>query len=297
LKKTENDTLQQIKKITIIGMGVNIFLTIIKIAAGYFGKSQAVLADGVHSLSDLSTDIAIIIGANYWTAPADASHPHGHRRIETAVSIFIGLILVLVAAGISYNSVNSLIAKEGASPDIIAFYAALISIFLKEAIYQITLHIGKKIKSSALIANAWHHRTDALSSLPAAAAVLAAIIKPEWWFIDAFGALLISIFIMQASIKIIWPAFNELTDKGAPKSVYTEIENLCQSVEGVNSCHKCRTRKLGAGWQIDIHIQVKRNLTVTEGHKISGNVKHLLLEKGPDIIDAIIHIEPEEDRE
>jgi cation diffusion facilitator family transporter len=219
LKKTENSTLQQIKKITIIGMIVNIFLAIIKIAAGYFGRSQAVLADGVHSLSDLSTDIAIIIGANYWTAPPDASHPHGHRRIETAVSVFIGIILVIVGAGIAYGAANSIITKEGASPDIIAFYAALASIVLKEIIYQITLRTGKKIKSSALIANAWHHRTDALSSIPAAAAVLAAILKPEWWFIDALGALLVSVFIIHASIKIIWPAFNELTDKGAPKDI------------------------------------------------------------------------------
>ncbi|MFP4467269.1 MAG: cation diffusion facilitator family transporter [Candidatus Goldiibacteriota bacterium] len=296
MKETGKENLKPIRKITIAGMIGNIALGFIKITAGYFGKSQAVLADGVHSLSDLSTDIAVFIGADYWTAPPDSTHPHGHRRIETAISIFIGVILVIAAAGIGYNAVKSIIMKEGAAPDIIAFYAALISIILKEIIYRATIKIGRKINSSAVIANAWHHRTDSLSSIPAAAAVLAAILKPEWWFIDAAGAVLVTFFILRAAIKIILPAFNELTDKAAPRHIRGEIEDLCKSVQGVKNCHKCRTRKLGCGWEVDIHIQVEGKLSVTEGHEISGRVKHLLLEKGPDIVDVIIHIEPEEDR-
>lgn len=286
---------REVKLVTWVGMVINILLSAFKVAAGTIGASQAVVADGVHSLSDMTTDLAVLIGVRYWSAPPDESHPHGHRRIETVITFLIGLVLAAVAVGISYNAIVTIGVEHKKTPDLIALAAALASIVSKEAIYQWTRLVGRKVRSPALIANAWHHRSDALSSIPAAAAVGGAIYNPKWYYLDHIGAVLVSFFILHAAWKIAWPALKELTDHGAPEDVSNRIKEICMSTDGVITIHKMRTRRIGPGLQVDLHIQVKESLSVREGHEISERVKMRLKRDGPDVVDVITHLEPYDD--
>ncbi|MEJ2109834.1 MAG: cation diffusion facilitator family transporter, partial [Acidobacteriota bacterium] len=260
--------------------------------AGYFGRSQTILADGFHSLSDTVTDVAILLGVKYWCAPPDEAHPHGHRRIETIITQFIGLSLAAVAVGISYKAITTLHEMHSGPPDVIALIAGIVSIAAKEILYRWTVFIGKKIQSSAIIANAWHHRSDALSSIPAVVAVGVARIFPSWAFVDHIGAIVVSLFIIQAAWKIIWPSLKELADTGASPELTRDIENIILSTNGVLSVHKIRTRKTGHGYQVDLHIQVNGNITVIEGHNISENAKARVIQKCKNILDVIVHLEP-----
>ena len=284
--------IRQVKLVTWTGMLVNVLLSVFKIVAGYFGRSQTILADGFHSLSDTVTDIAIIVGVKYWCAPPDETHPHGHRRIETIITQFIGLVLAAVAVGISYRAIVTLHEMHSRPPEMIALIAGLVSIVSKEAIYQWTVFVSKKIRSSAVAANAWHHRSDAFSSIPAVIAVGVARIFPSWSFVDHVGAIIVSLFILQAAWKIVWPSLKELADTGASPELINEIERIILSTVGVLSVHKIRTRKMGHGYQVDLHIQVNGRITVVEGHNIAEATKANLIRKGPDILDVIVHFEP-----
>jgi len=284
--------IRQVKLVTWVGMLVNILLSIFKIVAGYFGRSQTILADGFHSLSDTVTDVAIIVGVKYWCAPPDETHPHGHRRIETIITQFIGLALAAVAVGISYRAIVTLHEMHSQPPEMIALIAGLVSIASKEAIYRWTVFVGKKIRSSAVVANAWHHRSDAFSSIPAVIAVGVARIFPSWSFVDHIGAIVVSLFILQAAWKIVWPSLKELADTGASPELINEIESIILSTGGVISVHKIRTRKIGHGYQVDLHIQVDGGITVVEGHNIAEETKANLIRKGPNILDVIVHLEP-----
>lgn len=283
---------REIKRVTFIGMIINIALSALKFAAGIFGNSQAIIADAFHSLSDCVTDVAVLIGSSYWSAPPDETHPHGHRRIETVITVFIGLALVGVALMIGWNAVSTMMDKDNEPPKMIAFIAAVLSIVVKEGLYQWTAFVGKKVKSSAMIANAWHHRSDAFSSIPAAIAIIAAILLPGYGFIDHAGAILVCLFILHAAYKISWTALCELTDAGASQKVCDTIELLAKQVEGVKDVHKCRTRYLGSGLQVDLHVLVDPVLSVREGHDISAKVKEELIKKGPEVIDVVVHLEP-----
>jgi cation diffusion facilitator family transporter len=251
-----------------------------------------VVADAVHTISDSSTDVAILIGVRFWSRPPDAGHPHGHRRIETVITTVIALVLILVAAGLIYNALNTLQEHHAQPPGRIALVAALISIVVKEAMYRWTAAVGRRHKSSALIANAWHHRSDALSSIPAAVAVAVAALKPDWAFVDHVGAVVVSLFILHAAWIIGKPALGQLVDAGAPQADREHIERLVRSVPGVRDVESLRTRYVGSGLQVDLHLQVDGGLTVREGHAIAGRVKHLLIDRGPDVVDVVVHVEP-----
>ncbi len=284
--------IRQVKLVTWVGMLVNILLSVFKIVAGYFGRSQTILADGFHSLSDTVTDMAIIVGIKFWCAPPDETHPHGHRRIETIITQFIGIVLAAVAVGISYKAIVTLHEMHSSPPDTIALIAGLVSIASKEILYRWTVFTGKKSHSSAVVANAWHHRSDALSSIPAVIAVGVARIFPSWSFVDHVGAIVVSIFILHAAWKIVWPSLKELADTGASPELTNDIEKIILSTEGVLSVHKIRTRKMGAGYQVDLHIQVDGEITVAEGHNISEDAKARLIQEGSNILDVIVHLEP-----
>ena len=285
-----DSTEKKIKRVTAVGLVANFFLTVFKIIAGYFGNSQTVIADGIHSLSDSVTDIAVIIGSSFWSAPPDEEHPHGHRRIETFITAVIGVALLGVAFGIGRNAIVTFNDPDEA-PTWIAFAAALISVIVKEALYQYTYRFGKKLKSSAVMANAWHHRSDAISSAPAAVAVIISMKLPDYPYIDNIGALLVSFFIVWTAFKISWDAILELTDIGADKAICESIECAAKGVVGVKSIHKCRTRKYGSGIQVDLHIQVDPEITVREGHAIGHKVEDELF-KNHDVLDVIVHVEP-----
>lgn len=293
IAKTNNE----IHKVTLIGMSVNIFLTIGKIIIGTIGNSSSVIADGVHSLSDVSTDVAVLIGVKYWNQPPDSCHPYGHRRIEAMISVFIGAMLGLAGFFLGYGAIEKLRDGVYAVPSQITLVIAIIAIFSKEWLYRWTANIGKRLKSSAVVANAWHHRSDCFSSIPVAIAISMAMINPKWAFLDPVATLAVSAFIIQAAYVIMSPSFKELSDGGADETVLKAIETIVLKVEGVNSVHAVRSRFHGSGLHVDLHIQVNGNLTVHEGHIISGCAKRRLITEGPDIVDVLVHIEPDESAE
>ena len=282
-----------IKRVTLIGMVVNVVLAALKFAGGVIGGSQAVVADAVHSLSDMTTDVAILVGVSIWGKPADDTHPYGHRRLEPMVTLGIGIVLAGVAAGILYNAVSTITEPHEKGPEWIAFWAALVSIVSKEVLYRWTAAAGRKIRSMSLVANAWHHRSDALSSIPAALAVAGAAVKPAWAVLDHIGAVIVSVFIFKASYDIARPAFDTLIDHGAPDDVIGELERIATETRGVQSVHKIRTRYIsGESLTVDLHITVDEHLSVRDGHDISEEVKRRLIELGPDVIDVVVHLEP-----
>ncbi len=284
-----------IRRVTWLGMILNFILAAAKLAAGIAGSSQAVVADAVHSLTDCTTDVAIILGSHYWSKPPDSCHPYGHERIETLVTLFIGIVLLIAGIGIGWDALGSLRGEAKSPPGWIAFLAAALSVVAKEIAYHWTIHAGKKAESTALIANAWHHRLDAASSIPVLIAVGGIILFPSWTFLDQVGAVIVSLFIIIAAVKIIWPGLKEFVDTAAPGEVTHIIETLVLENSAVAQAHKVRTRYTGTGLLVDLHIVVDSKLTVLAGHNIARAVKEKLLSDGPGIKDVIIHVEPLEE--
>ncbi|UCD80612.1 MAG: cation transporter [Desulfobacterales bacterium] len=281
-----------VRKVTWIGLIINIFLSALKFAAGYVGRSQALIADAIHSLTDTTTDIAVIAGSHYWSLPPDDCHPYGHRRLETLITVFIGLMLTAAAIGIGWQAIATLHEKEASPPGWIALGAALVSILVKEALYRWTATAGKRIKSPALAANAWHHRSDAISSLPVLVAVGGAFIFPSWSFLDHVGAVIVSIFILHAAMKIIWPGLTELIDTGAPEEIQKMIAEIACSHRGVRQVHKVRTRYISSSIQVDMHIVVDGSITVREGHTIADEVESHIMSEIPEVLEVVMHVDP-----
>lgn len=277
------------------GLVINLVLSVVKITAGIMGRSQAVVADGIHSISDIGTDLAVIFGMRYWSAPADENHPHGHQRIETLVTLAIGVALVVVALGIGYDALRRLGEPVGRPPTVIALLAALLSIVTKEWLFRWTAIIGRRIGSSALVANAWHHRSDAFSSVPAVLAVAAAMYRPAWAAVDRIGALVVCGFILWAARGIVAPALAQLADQGAPAEDRDALERLALEVDGVEAAHALRTRYVGSELAVDVHIEVDGHLTVADGFEIARQVKRRLRDDGPDVGDVVVQVEPTRD--
>jgi cation diffusion facilitator family transporter len=285
---------QVVRKVTWIGLFVNLFLAAIKFTAGIMGKSQALVADAIHSLTDLTTDAAVIAGSHYWERPPDDDHPYGHKRLETLVTVFIAIMLAAAGIGIGWKAVSTLHQKSVVPPGWIALLAALVSIICKESIYRWTARTGKRLKSAALAANAWHHRTDALSSLPVLIAIGGAKVFPSWSFLDRLGAVVVSIFIIHASFKIVWPALGELIDAGAPAEIRKKISEIAYKNENVLQVHDIRTRYISTSIQVEFHIVVEGLLTVRQGHAIADDVRDRIIAEIPEIVGVIVHVDPPE---
>ncbi|MCB9482162.1 MAG: cation transporter [Desulfobacteraceae bacterium] len=288
-----NEELKKTQLILGIGLVVNIILSALKFTAGYYGNSKAIIADSVHSLSDSITDIIIMAGVLFWTKPPDAEHPYGHRRLETITTLILGLVLIAASFAIGYDALNGLDQPKLSIPKDIALYAALISIIAKEILYRITKNYGTKIKSPALIANAWHHRLDALSSIPAFIAVAGAILFPAINYLDIAGALIVSVFIFQAAVKILWPGLEEILGKGASSTICNNIITTAKNTPEVIDAENLRTRYNGMKIFADINIIVKSDISVKHGHDIAESVKKQIMQTNPDIEDIIIHVEPD----
>jgi cation diffusion facilitator family transporter len=282
----------RVSRVGWVGLLCNLALAAAKAAAGILGHSQAVLADALHSLTDSVTDIAVILGVRYWTAPADEDHPHGHGRIETLITVVIGLAIGAVAIGMGTQAIRGLRHAPELAPSGIALVVALISIAVKEILYRWTARVGREVRSPALVANAWHHRSDAISSIPAAVAVAVTLIDPEWAVVDRVGAVVVCLLILQASWRILRPALDQLIDAGAPAADRRRIEELALQVDGVEAAHAVRTRFVGADLAVDLHVEVDGGLSVAEGHVIAVAVRRKLLEDGPNVNDAVVQIEP-----
>lgn len=279
-----------------VGLLVNLILAAVKMAAGILGHSHAVVADAVHSLTDTVTDVALIFGVRYWSAPADERHPHGHRKFETLITVFIGVMIAAAAISIGWDAATSF-GRPTAPPSAIALVAALLSIAIKEGLYRWSAKIGREARSPALIANAWHHRTDALSSVPVAIAVAIAMIDHRLAVVDQIGALVVAVFVLHAAFRIIRPALDQLVDAGAPRTHRLELERLAADVEGVQAAHALRTRYVGSELAVDLHVEVEPDLSVADGFEIANRVKQKLTEQGPGVADVMVQVEPHEDHE
>jgi len=291
MSQIEATTADRIRLAGWVGLIVNLVLAVAKLIAGMVGHSHAVVADSIHSFTDIVTDLALILGVRYWTAPADDDHPHGHRRFETLITVFIGLMVAAAAVTIGVDAIGSLGAPS-APPSTIALAAALSSIVVKEALYRWTAKAGRTTGSPALMANAWHHRTDGLSSIPVAIAVAVAMIDHRLAVVDRIGAIIVALFILHAAFRIIRPAIDELVDAGAPSAHRAQLERLALDVDGVLAAHALRTRYIGSELAVDLHIEVDPRLSVADGFAIARRVKDSLLRHGPGVADVIVQLEP-----
>jgi cation diffusion facilitator family transporter len=281
-----------VRQVTWIGLGTNLALAVLKFVAGTWGHSKALVADAVHSISDTTTDLAVIIGSYFWARPPDVSHPYGHRRLETLVTLLIGFVLLAAGAGLCWEAIQNILVPRERTPGWLAAVAAGISILIKEILYRWTAHMGKRVKSPALAANAWHHRTDAISSLPVLLAIVGVMVRPEWGYLDHLGAVVVSLFIVHAALRIIGPGFQELIDAGASIEVCKRIMNIAYEDPAVKQVHGVRTRYVSSSLQVDLHVVVDGAMSVSEGHDIAEAVRARIIHKGPDVVDVVVHIEP-----
>lgn len=292
VQKPMNEKISHIQQVARAGFFVNLLLAAFKFAVGIVGLSAAVIADAFHSLSDLATDLMIIIGAKYWYKSADKSHPYGHLRIETLITIALGFILFGTAAIIGYSAFWGMAEHNTSVPLKLALLGPGVTILIKEALYQYTKKTALKYDSNALVANAWHHRTDALSSIPVIITVGVASFFPQFAYVDKIGAIIVALFIVKVAWDIVKPRVFELTDMAAAEKDLHKIQTITAKVPGVESMHAIRTRQHGSGIYVDLHVLVAPNITVKTGHDIASAVKRTLLTENKNIVDVMVHIEP-----
>lgn len=295
----ENNLLE-VRRISWLGIWVNLLLTVMKFFAGFVGHSSVLIADAVNSFADMITDIVVLIGSKFWGRPADDDHPYGHAKIETMITLFIGAAVFLVGFGLVYGAIESLVdivrGKEIVSPTRLPFVVALIAMAIKYVLYCHMLKTGLRIKSTAVIANAKNHQSDMLASIPAVAAVgLCLLLGNQYAFLDPLGAVVVSAMIMYASWEIVRPTFGILIDGGASQEQYAKISDAIHSFVEVYNFEKLRTRYLGPSClAVDVHVRVDRNMSVLDSHELTRKIKRKLLNENPNIIEVNIHIEPAE---
>jgi len=280
------------RSVTLVGVLVNAFLILFKFLAGIFGQSQALIADAVHSISDLFTDFVVLLGLRMGRKAPDERHHFGHARIETLASAIVGLALIATALCLGIKAIWNIYHHTEYHPTWLALVGAAVSIALKEALYHYTIHIGRRIKSSAIVANAWHQRSDALSSVAVLLGVAGARIKPSWHILDSFAALLVSFFIVKVGLEILWNTLPEFTDIAPQPEILNKITDCIQTVEGVIDMHDLRVRTSGGLYQMETHIVVDGQLSVAEGHRIAKAVESCLAEEIADVDRVIVHVDP-----
>jgi len=278
--------------ITLVGVLVNAFLILFKFFAGIFGQSQALIADAVHSISDLFTDFVVLLGLRIGRKVPDERHHFGHARIETLASAIVGLTLIATALYLGIKASWNIYHHTEYHPTWLALVGAGVSIALKESLYHYTIHIGRRIKSSAIVANAWHQRSDALSSVAVLLGVAGAHIKPSWHILDSYAALCVSFFIIKVGLEILWGAIREFTDTAPQPEILDKIKQCTLSVDRVIDMHDLRVRTSGGLHQMELHIVVDGRLTVTEGHQIAKAVESCLAEEIADLDRIIVHVDP-----
>ena len=284
---------KKIQHSALVGLFLNVFLSLLKGYAGFLAGSRALIADAVHSFSDLTTDIAVIVGAKYWTRPPDESHPIGHKGIESATSFFIGLMLFFAGVTIGFDSVKSL-GTNSSSMDssVFAVIAASISLVSKEILFRWTMKKAKETGSGALAANAWHHRSDGLSSIPVLLAVIAPLVSDKLNFLDSVGGVIVSVFILKTSWSVLRPAFGEVVNAAPPPEIVEKFHDIAIKVAGVQSIHQLRARMQGGGIFVDLHLQLNGEISVKEGFLIAKEVELQITGSDTSVRDVIARIEP-----
>lgn len=283
------------RKVTLVGVVVNIVLAIAQIAGGLLAQSQALIADGFHTLSDLVTDFVVLIAAKMASKDADEDHPYGHERIETIATTILGLTLGGVAIGIALDAADRLQHPEKLlQPGILAIALAVFGILCKEGLYRYTYRIGTQINSSLLKANATHHRSDAISSVMVAFGVTASVIFSIPW-LDALAAVAVAVMIFYMGAKLILDSAMELVDTAWESDKVEAMLQLISKVSGVQNAHMLRTRKMSSSVLVDVHIQVAPHISVSEGHHIAEQVMSQLRSEYEEVSDIMVHIDPEDD--
>ena len=287
---------QAINRVTLWGVLVNLLLSATKLAGGFVGQSQALIADGLHSLSDLASDAMVFIAAKHASEEADEEHPYGHARFETIATVALAILLVIVGLGIAYDAIVSLVADESiARPDPFTLWIAAFSILSNEGLYHYTRIVGTRIRSNLLLANAWHHRSDAVSSIVVLVGIAGTQLNmPK---LDAYAAIIVALMIARIGFKLGYDAVQELVDASLEPELVDNIRQKILSHEGVRELHMLRTRRLGQHAHVDVHILVAPRLSVSEGHHISETVEKMLIDSFDTINDVTVHIDPEDDEQ
>lgn len=289
---------REIRRVTLIGSVGNFFLLAFKFVAGILGHSSAMIADAVHSLSDFVTDMIVLLFVHISSKPKDEGHDYGHGKFETLATSVIGIVLLVVGAGLFWEGLRKVIGfyfkgEPLESPAVIALVAALGSIVIKEFLYRLTLKTGRRRRSQAVIANAWHHRSDAFSSIGTALGIGGAILLgPKWRVLDPLAAVIVSVFIIKVSLQLVVPAINDLLEKSLPKEIEDEILAVMSENPEVKNPHNLRTRRIGNDFAIEAHIRVDGRISVEHAHRLTREIEVKLRDKfGPDTHIAL-HVEP-----
>jgi len=273
---------------------VNIVLTITQVVAGIFSHSQSLIADGVHSLSDLISDFLVLIASHHSKTPADDDHPYGHGRIETAASLVLGAILVLTGIGIMYGAAIKL-ENIGNLPPVtsLALWTAGLALIAKEGLFRYMLHVGEQLRSPMLIANAWHARSDAASSLVVAIGIAANMMG--FIYADALAAIVVGFMIVRMGFVFVWEAFQELIDAGLSFEEVASIRQTLMDTQGVENVHELRTRKMAHRVLVDAHILVDSKISVSEGHSIAERARKRVIDSHESVNDVLVHVDTEDD--
>lgn len=290
---------KEIYKVTLVGSAVNVILLLFKFVAGIVGHSAAMLADAVHSLSDFVTDVIVLVFVHISGKPTDKSHDYGHAKFETLAMTSIGMALLVVAFGILYGGVTKIASwfhgEELAAPGMLALWAALLSVVLKEAVYRYSMVKARQLNSQAVEANAWHHRSDALSSIGTAVGIGGAIfLGQRWTVLDPVASVVVGLFIGKVAVGLLRDGIGDLMERSLPEVVENEILSLAGTVEGVAQPHDLRTRRLGNHYAIELHILMDGDMTLREAHDKATEVEDLLKQRYGKETHVAVHVEPEE---
>lgn len=281
------------RTVTWLSVAVNVGLGLTKVAAGHFGQSRALLADGLHSLTDLASDAAVLFGMSVAARPADEDHPFGHHKAASLVALFIAGSLIVFCALLIYDTVRVLGVGEPAVPHWPTLAIALGSIGVKELLFRRTRLIGERTGSQMLIANAWHHRTDSFTSLAAAVGIGSAMLfGPAWAFLDSLVGLVLGVYLAREGLRLLRRAINELMDAAPGQSVIDDLREHILEHPGAVAYHDFRARRVGDLIDVDFHLLVPPALSVGEAHEVAHRVKASILERHPEVLNVLIHVEP-----
>ncbi|MFP4147680.1 MAG: cation diffusion facilitator family transporter [Halorhodospira sp.] len=281
------------RRVTLIGGVINLVMGSGKIATGWLGQSQALVVDGVHSLSDLVSDVLVYLAASYGSQAADHDHPYGHARIETAATAGIGAVLLLVAAGFIYDAVQRLLVDPATlwTPGWIALTVAASSLLVKEGLYHYTRAVAREARSNLIHANAWHHRSDALSSLVVIGGIIGVLLGLPW--LDAVAAIVVALMLAHVGLSFAWRSLSELVDTGLKPQEIAHIQALLEQIDGVREVHGLRSRHMAEEALIDLHILVDPRLSVSEGHRISETVRRQIIRNIHAVSEVLVHVDHE----
>ena len=290
---------QEIYKVTLVGGVVNVVLLLFKFVAGIVGHSAAMVADAVHSLSDFVTDVIVLVFVHISSKPKDKSHDYGHGKYETLAMTLIGVALLIVAIGIIYSGAMKIIAwmngEQLEAPGMLALWAALLSVLLKEGVYQYSMVKARQLNSQVVEANAWHHRSDALSSVGTAIGIGGAIfLGQRWTVLDPIASLVVGAFIVKVAVDLLHRGIDDLMEHSLPEDVEEEILRIVGELKGVVDPHDLRTRKIGNRYAIELHILMDGDITLHEAHNKASEVEDLLRARYGEDTHVAVHVEPKE---